>query len=573
MIHILPDQVIDRIAAGEVVERPFSVVKELMENAVDAGASRIEVTLEGGGKKLVKVVDDGEGITAPDLQAVFLRHATSKLDRVEDLLHIASLGFRGEALASIGAVSHARVTSRPRPQSEGATVENRAGQVLPVRPAPSPAGTAVEVMNLFANIPVRLKFLKGDATELSHCVEAVTRILLAYPGIEVRLLHNGRSVLHCEKNLDLLQRVERCFGRDLTEGLVPLDGTSGRLRMTGYVGRPEAARKDRRRAYLFINGRYVRDKVVHAAIRRAFRERLPERLQPVYFINLSLPPEEVDVNVHPMKLEVRFRDGTGVFAGVLGLVEGALAPREDATSATTWVVREAPRFGKPSRFDPPAQPIARDERLVFGLGEPTSGQSAQGPAITLKAAGRYLQVLDTYCLFEVEEGIALVDQHALHERVLYQKLKEEFESGGILLQNLLVPAVVDLDRSLGHRLAEIAIELKKIGIEAEPFGESALKVTAMPSLIKKTDPKELARHVIDQLASGQGSEDVYLDLLESMACKAAVRAGHKLAEEELAELIAYLDRVADSSHCPHGRPTTILLTHRDLEEMFKRRGF
>lgn len=584
MIHILPDDVIDRIAAGEVVERPYSVVKELMENSIDAGATTIEITLEAGGKKLIKVVDDGEGMTSGDLQAVFLRHATSKLDRVDDLLHIASLGFRGEALASIGSVARARITSRPRTQSEGASIENSGGAVSAVRPAASPHGTKVEVHELFSHVPARLKFLKADSTELSHAVEAVTRILLAFPGVAVRLLHNGRSVLECEKNLSLHDRIRKCFNRELSDNLLPVDGRTGRLRLTGFVGRPEIGRKDRKRSYLFINGRYVSDKVVHAAVRRAYRERLPSRLQPVYFLNLSIPHEEVDVNVHPMKLEVRFRDGTSVFAGTLGIVENALAVREPDSSGTSWVVRDAPRFTDRTRpalgdrstlaFGSGGAAPSAMGKLVFGLGEnEANSPNVEGRRINLRAAERFLQVHGNYLLFEVDEGVAIVDQHALHERVLYHRLKEEYESGGVLLQKLLVPATVEVDKQTALRLEELCIGLRPLGIEAEIFGWNSLKIMSIPLLFKKADPAALASEVIERVVAGERGEEAYLELLHTMACKAAVRAGDRLEEEELAELIGFMDRVEDASHCPHGRPTTILLTRGELEEMFKRRGF
>ncbi len=577
MIHILPDDVIDRIAAGEVVERPYSVVKELMENSIDAGASRIEITLEAGGKKLIKVVDDGDGMTSADLQAVFLRHATSKLDRVDDLLHIASLGFRGEALASIGSVSRTVITSRPRTQAEGARIENNGGAVAAVRPAAAQPGTKVEVHELFSHVPARLKFLKADSTELSHAVEAVTRIMLAFPGVAVRLIHNGRDLLECEKNLSLHDRIRKCFKRELSDNLLPVDGETGRLRLNGFVGRPEIGRKDRKRSYLFINGRYVSDKVVHAAVRRAFRERLPSRLQPVYFLNLSIPPEDVDVNVHPMKLEVRFRDGTSVFAGILGLVENALALREQNGAGSPWVVREAPRFAPRSTklpFFGGGGAGGPTGKLVFGL-EPGENDAApvEGPRITLRAAERFLQVHDNYLLFEVDEGVAVVDQHALHERVLYHRLKEEYESGGVLVQKLLVPATIEVDRQTAPRLDEICAQLKPLGIESETFGWNSLKVMSIPLLFKKVDPAALAADVIERLSAGDRGEDAYLGLLHSMACRAAVRAGDRLEEEELSELVGFMDTVADASHCPHGRPTTILLTRGELEEMFKRRGF
>ncbi len=575
MIHILSNEVIDRIAAGEVVERPVSVVKELVENSIDAGASEIEIVLEGGGKKLIRVVDDGNGMTPADLQAAFMRHATSKLDRVEDLLHIASLGFRGEALASIGAVSRSKITSRFHELPGGSAVENVGGKVSTVKPAPSAAGTRVEVRDLFYNVPPRLKFLKGDSTELSHVVEGVTRFILAWPGLGFRLLHNGRMVVNCEKGLTLVERIERCFGRDMAESLLSAGGKSGGMRVSGFVGRPEAARRDMRRSYIMINGRYVRDRVVHAAVRQAYRERLPGRFHPIYILDISIPPDDVDVNVHPMKQEVRFRDGTSVFAGVLEIVERALSGRDRPTAATLGLMKK-----KPARAHPyPGRDDAGGmrEKLIFGLdGAGRTPPAGAGTAVREARAalsGRFLQVHNSYLLFQVEEGIAVVDQHALHERVLYQSLREEYESGGIHLQNLLVPAVVELGKELGCRREEFRLELGDLGIKAEPFGENDLKVTAVPALAGRADPQELAKEVLGRLAAGEQGNEVYLEILHSMACRAAVMAGDSLHEEELAELVGKIDTTDHAERCPHGRPTTFLLTHRDIEEMFRRRGF
>lgn len=580
MIHRLSDEVIDRIAAGEVVERPASVVKELIENAIDASASKIEVTIEGGGKKLIKVVDNGDGMTPADLQAAFLRHATSKLDNVEDLLHIASLGFRGEALASIGSVSHARIASRPRSLPEGAEVENKGGTVQPVRPAAVSSGTLVEIRNLFYNVPARLKFLRADATELSHIVETVTRFVLACPELEFRLVHNGRQVIAVENGVTPLGRIERCFGKELGAGLVPVLAGSGRIRITGHLGRPEIARRDMKRSYIFVNGRFVRDKIVHAAIRRAFRERIPDRFHPVYFLNLSLPPEEVDVNVHPMKLEVRFQDGTKVFAATLGMIEDAISAADRPTATSAGIVRETRRPGgffrrreAPVSGAQQMEPVpAQRLKTVFGYTQ-REMQPEEERRVSLKSAGRFLQVLDTYLLFQIEDGVALVDQHAMHERVLFQKLREEYESGGVLLQSLLAFATLPVPAEWAHRMDEICLKLGHLGIRAEPAGAGSLKITAVPSLVKRADPADLASDVLDRLLSKNAESDIYLDLLHSMACKAAVKAGDSLHEEELAELVRSVENVDVATRCPHGRPTTIVLTRQELEEMFKRRGF
>ncbi len=590
MIRLLPDEVVDRIAAGEVVERPAAVVKELIENALDAGASRIAVRLEAGGRRLIRVEDDGEGMTPDDLEKVFLRHATSKLRDVEDLFHIASLGFRGEALASIGAVSRTQIMSRPDGAAEGALVANDGGKVLPPKPAGCPPGTAVEVRNLFYNVPVRSKFLKTEATELSHCMESVTRFALSHPGIGFTLLHNGREVFRVEQNTGLKDRISAFFDKKVAEALIPVNKELLGIHLEGFLGRPELGRRDMRRSYLFLNDRFIRDRAVHAALRRADREVMPEKFHPVYFLKVGMPPDWVDVNVHPTKIEVRFLDGARVFSAVHKTVAEALAGGEKFSSAAgppdspSYAWRPGKSFGSMEpRGD--AGPAVREApcpgNLSFTSGASTPDRTMaaadetapESPEVRPSRSGRILQVHETYAVFETPSGLGIVDQHALHERILYEDLRKEYEGGGIRLQKLLLPVTVDLEPARAARVSEICFALNHLGIRAEASGERGIKVSAVPALLKNSDPHALVSEVIDRVAEGGMGEDAYRGLLFSLACRAAVKAGDRLADEELLALLERAEQIAYSGRCPHGRPTMVHLSLAELEVMFKRRGF
>ncbi len=602
MIEKLPEELVDRIAAGEVIERPASVVKELVENALDAGAGRVVVDIEAGGRRLIRVADDGDGIPSEELSLAFLRHATSKLRRIEDLYHIASLGFRGEALSSIGSVSRVRITSRPRRETSGACVENNGGETGPVKPAGCPNGTTVEVKELFYNVPARLKFMKTESTELSHCVDCLTRIALSRPEVGIELNHNGRSVLKADKNASILDRIKAFFGKDTAEKLIPLDREELGVHVHGYLGRPELGRRDTRRSLLFLNGRHIKDKTVHTAIRRAYKEVMPDKFHPFHVIELGMPPEWVDVNVHPTKVEVRFQDGARVFSAVFKTVADALAGGESfsaslppSSSYRGWK-REAHRPGlvsepftgtwRGSASTPGKQnkEAADSGAASFGR-EPAGGdlyssdgapsESDPRPASRdLRSPGsKVLNIHETYAVFETGDGLVIVDQHALHERILYERLKREYEKGGIRLQKLLVPVTLGLDAGLASIVSEICFDLNHLGIRAEPSGKDALKVTAVPALLGGADPKKLAESVLERISSGGRGEDEYLALLHRMACRAAVKAGDRLLADEIDALIDEAENVGYSGRCPHGRPTSVRITLKELETMFKRRGF
>ena len=661
MIHRLPDDVIDRIAAGEVVERPASVVKELVENALDAGAGRITIHLEAGGRRLIRVADDGGGMTADDLTRAFVRHATSKLTRVEDLFHVASLGFRGEALASIGAVSRARISTRAGIEAEGRMVDNEGGCLGEVRPVGCPPGTIVEVRDLFYNVAPRLKFLKTEATELSHCVDWVTRFTLANREVGFTLIHNNRNVFKVEPAASFRQRIAHFFGEETEAALLPVNREVQGITVGGFLGRPELGRKDMKRSFLFLNGRNVRDKTVHAALKRAFSEVLPGKFNPAYFLDLVMPPEEVDVNVHPTKIEVRFLDGSNVFSAVYRVVTEALAEVESLTGISSSGV-EKPGGGstdtgtRPSgggelwdrRFNDPRGKVYPERGETFHKDDPSferrfereegmgveggwgsiaesqgnapmdheastvgasrlgaynpvmpdfepdtypgspsnsahEGHSAQAGDRYPDRAGvapvrRILQVHRTYAVYETPEGFAIVDQHALHERILYERLRRQYEAGGIHLQLLLVPLKVPLDAIQATRTDELCARLEEVGIRAKPSGERALVIEALPALVRRAEPMKLIREIIERITEegdprNDSDEVAYRALLQRMACRTAVKAGDGLDEQELMHLLNEADHAEWSGRCPHGRPTRVLFSLAEIEELFKRRGF
>jgi DNA mismatch repair protein MutL len=450
----------------------------------------------------------------------------------------------------------------------------------------------VEAKGLFYNVPPRLKFLKTESTELSHCVEVVTRYALSFPGVEFVLAHNGRQVLRAEKNAGILERITSFFGKEVGEALMPVDREELGVRIKGYLGKPDIGRKDMRRSYLFLNGRYVKDRAVHAALRRSYREVMPEKFHPVYFLQLGMPPDWVDVNVHPTKIEVRFLDGARIFSAVFKVASETLAGEERCAAAaapatglyTGWRPRKpsaAYPFAGESSYAGAHGAGVTERALPFGTPpvERAGGLEPEGGAPRVPAeegglpAGRILQVHDTYAVYEMPSGIGILDQHALHERLLYEKLKSEYEAGGIRLQKLLMPVVIDLEPSKASRAEEICFDLNHLGIRAEPFGLSALKISAIPALLKDVDPHGLVMEVIDRVAGGGMGEEAYRGLLHRLACRAAVKAGKSLTEEELRALFESGAGVDYSGRCPHGRPTTVVLTLKELEEMFKRRGF
>jgi DNA mismatch repair protein MutL len=581
--------VVNRIAAGEVVERPASVVKELLENALDASPTRIDVALDQGGIALVRVVDDGGGIDADDLPLAVTAHATSKLKVAEDLERIETLGFRGEALASIAEVSRLVIRSRT-PGGTGATITVDGGRAGEVRPDGCAVGTTVEVHQLFGNVPARRAFLRAPQTEWSHASEAFVRTALAHPAVALSLVHNGRRVHDLPATPSWRDRIAGLFGAEVAGRLIEVEADDGEVSVHGYVGRPEDDVASGRLQHLFVGGRPFRDRSILHAVQEAYRGLLLSGRQPIAFLAFDLPPDAVDVNVHPAKMEVRFREPSRLYR----LVLSALRTKFLAANVTTRLQPPAAIAAEVAEFQPFAPSIpdrfaapgprpswpgtpAGDDRVP--LADPP--ESLAPPAWELDdaarpvaAAERAVQMHDRYIVVETAAGIEVIDQHALHERLLYEKFKTAVEAGGLEVQPLLVPEKVDLAPAELELVHEHAGTLERAGMRIEPFGGSTVIVTSKPALAGDTSAGAIVREVLDRLAStaasGGGTSMLVDEVLHGLACRAAIKAGDRLSEAEVAALVRERRIVAESHHCPHGRPTSLTLSRQDLDRQFRR---
>ena len=633
VIRVLPPEVVNRIAAGEVVERPASILKELLENSIDASASEISVELEEGGKKRVLVRDNGCGMSPQDLPLAFASHATSKLDLDDlerNLLGVSTMGFRGEALASIGAIAMVEVTSRT-PDAPHACRYRPGTDDVP-RPAPGACGTAVDVANIFYNTPARRKFLRRTSTELSHCLQQFTRVAVAFPGVRFHLKHGGKRLLDFEATEELEQRLAQILGEEVAGRLLKVvyDGGRDLPAISGFVGSPLLHRRDTREQHFFVNGRWVRDRAFSHALRSAFDGFQIPGKHPVVYVFLDVAPEDVDVNVHPTKTEVRFRNSQDVYGllrhavrrtlearvperrpgaaapplervppGRSVQLEGFSAPGE--TPPATFADEDAP--GRIPRLDRPAAdfPVGPEESSPQAASPPQGAPPPDGapppPAVaagrsrlaerapSLAAGGRRtFQLLDTYILVELERGFALIDQHALHEKILFEEIFARLQEGVVEKQKLILPDVVDLTPELVPRVAAAARRLAPFGFEIEPFGERSVAVQAIPALFDReagsTDCRRIVLSVLEDLDDDYGEpEDDAPDavrrrmrhLASTIACKRAVKAGMRLSEEQIVSLLERGSLAEDPRYCPHGRPTTVVLHERDIEKQFDRK--
>ncbi|MHC4480376.1 MAG: DNA mismatch repair endonuclease MutL [Planctomycetota bacterium] len=572
-IRILPTSLVNKIAAGEVIERPASVVKEVVENAIDAGARRIEVELGNGGADLIRVVDDGCGMDADDLALAFVGHATSKLAGEEELFDVRTMGFRGEALASVGAVSDARIVSRTSDSDVAHEVEMAAGVLGAVRACGAPPGCQVEVCNLFHNVPVRKKFLKTTATEMAHISEAVTRLALVRPEIHFVLTHNGRKVFNLPPAEGRAQRIGEFFGREVADNMVPIGRESPELRLEGFLLPPTVDRRNTRMQYTYVNRRYVRNRTLMHAIGEAYAGLMTPGRRPVCFLFLTLEPGQVDVNVHPTKLEIKFRESRQLHQQVLtalreGLRDAKLTPQValgPEGAHASQAVGEAARGAIADFFAGRHQGRAPVHPASFREG-PVVAPS--GPGL-----GTCVQVLDSYIVEESEEGINLIDQHALHERILYNRIKERLPQGRLDSQQLLVPELVELPQQEFYAVMDLKEDLARFGMDVEAFGERTVIVRSFPQMLGRFDGRSFFEELLAEL---EGSEegrkvDARLEaLIKMMACRGAVKAGQRLSADQMRRLLEDRREAGPTETCPHGRPTTILLTRRELEKQFRR---
>ena len=649
LIRELSPSVVNQIAAGEVVERPSSVVKELLENAIDAGASRVELTVERGGKDLVKVADDGTGIERDDLPLAFRPHATSKLTEAADLHRVRTLGFRGEALAAIAEVSRTRCQTRTAGSDVGSELSIDGGTPSEIRDVGCPVGTVIEVRNLFFNTPVRRTFLKTDSTEAGHVTETFTRIALAHPTVHLSFRSGGKPLYDLPPVTGLKERVATFFGRELADSLLWVESEVDHVHLWGYVAHPSQSRSSAKGQYLFVAGRYVRDRSLGHALHEAYRGLLMVGRVPVALLHLELPPEEVDVNVHPTKIEVRFRDSQRIYGQLLSSVrqtfltsdlhsrlnappKAAAVPIESSTAELTapafgidrdrdgrqrvdaWFppsteqhAAQSPRIHQADRLPPiptvepewakalPPRPAAPPDPAFDEFG--ASGRdSSPAPVIAATSAAdassvagtarsgvpivaiadlppRAIQVHDSYLIAETDDGMVVIDQHALHERILFEELRARIGRGGVESQRLLVPEPVELGGDEAAVVLERRDVLAKLGLEVEPGDGTSVLVRAVPAMLGPVAPGPLLRDLAEQLAGRPippSPDELLNDVMSLMACKAAVKANQRLSADEVAALLSRRHLVTDAHHCPHGRPTALIFTKVELEKQFGR---
>ncbi len=693
IIRQLPAAVVNQIAAGEVVERPSSVVKELLENAIDAQATRIDLTVERGGKDLVRVADNGVGMVPEDLVLAFQPHATSKLAEADDLYRIHTLGFRGEALAAIAEIAKLRCQTRQAGVTEGSELSIEGGTFGPIKACGGPVGTVIEVRNLFFNVPVRRAFLKSDVTEAGHVVEMFSRIALAHPEIHLTYRSGGKIIHDLPPAAGTRERIAVFFGRELAESLLWVEGRLDEMHLWGYAAHPSQSRLTAKGQYLFLGGRYVRDRSLSHALNEAYRGLLMVGRMPVAFLHLDLPPEEVDVNVHPTKVEVRFRDSNRIYSHLLATLRqtflksdlharlqaaqepGAASeaqpgasrapmasdPRAepgkpvaagsslgrldlvggptDRQTVASWFEPSKPRPQVPESVGQPAprewaqslpmefavgpgesfdefsagssmptpagsQPVAAAGMTAGSVATATGatmepvganlGGAPTGPEVPADAGAAFgpqtgrpqspspdiwqaplkaIQVHDSYLIAETGDGMMVIDQHALHERILYEELRTRVAQGQVESQRLLVPEPVDLPAAEAAAVLEHAEVLARLGLEVEPFGGDTVLVRSLPAMLPHVVPERLVRDLAEHLRTRPlppTRDGLLAELLHMVACKAAIKAGQPLSPPEIAALLERRHLVADSHHCPHGRPTALVFTTADLEKQFGR---
>lgn len=579
-IEVLPQSISQMIAAGEVVERPASVVKELMENAIDAGSSEITVELKAGGLQLIRVTDDGEGMSREDVPLALQRYATSKIRKSEDLYAIHTLGFRGEALPSISQVSKVTLQTRTYDSLTGTKVVCEGGEIKNISETGSPVGTAVEVSHLFYNIPVKRKFLKSIRSELRYGLSHFIRLSLSHPRVSVKFIHDGRTLHEHLRTESPLARIEAVFGKEVYSHLQPIGFEDGEIKVSGFTSLPPFGKRNPEGIYFYVNQRFIRDRIIYRAVLEAYRHILPVNQFPVVVLFISLPPSFVDVNVHPTKSEVKFREPDRIYQAVagaiqLGLEKGPSArPQEVPTEETKERVlgmRPGPSFFvQETRTRPSSFISGREEGELMvqdGGGHPWEFEKKR-PYTVLG------QIQGTYILCEGEGSLVFIDQHAAHERILFEKFKKKYESGSVMSEKLLLPVLIELSVEETYALDSAEYVLKDIGFEVEPVGERLFAIRSVPSLIDSNDPGEILRAILEEVSflekPKKGRETVD-PLLIMLACHSAVRGNSVLKKEEMEKLVEDLVPFHPSITCPHGRPIFFSLPVDELKKQFKRK--
>ncbi len=639
-IRQLPTGLINKIAAGEVIERPASVVKEMLENSIDAGATHIVVTVAGGGTDLIRISDNGCGIDVEQLELAVAPHATSKIESGDDLFDVRTLGFRGEALASIAEISHLTLRSRTSASDSGYELCVKGGEKEPIRPCAAPVGTTLEVRHLFFNTPVRRKFMKSSQTEMGHVVEAFTRIALAFPHVHLELNSNERTLHDLEPTDRWTERIRAFFGEEISESLIPIDQKDDKVSIRGFVTDPSVSRSNNRMQYLFLNGRYIRDRALQHALGEAYRGLLMVGRMPVCFLHVDLDPKTVDVNVHPTKVEVRFEDSGAIYSRLLHSLRHKFLSSDLVARVRAAPSPESPEpistgnqsssvslpsdpatpsrplellqwaHGNPSFPTPPTPPF----QPYPGLRDPFAGPPpstavpwSPDPSVTLVGTEHVaptielqdrssdirldanhshaplqvggfatpigFQIHNRYLVAEDESGMVVVDQHALHERILYEQIKTKVLAKSLDRQRLLVPEPITMAPNEAAAAIEWKETLSEIGMEIEPFGGDTILITTYPAILSKMSPGEMLRQILEPLMAGgkrPDPRDMLDELMNMIACKAAIKAGDKLSSDEISSLLSQRDLYHDTHHCPHGRPTALFFSKEQLDKMFKR---
>ncbi|MDR4509262.1 MAG: DNA mismatch repair endonuclease MutL [Candidatus Brocadiaceae bacterium] len=586
-IKLLPASVINKIAAGELIDRPAAVVKELVENAIDAKTSRVDIYLEDGGKRLIRVTDDGIGMDLDDLAIAFLSHATSKLHDVDDLFAIQTLGFRGEALPSIGAVSHAGIISRRNGSLSGAEIRIDGGTLGNIKECGAPEGTQVEVKELFFNTPVRKKFMKSVSTEMAYISDIVTKFSLCYPALHFNLIHNTRTVFNLPPVQDVAERIVAFYGDEMRKHLIPVFLRDENITIEGYIMPPFYDKSNARMQFTFLNGRFIKDSAIFRATTDAYHGKLTHRRYPVVFLFLKIEPSEVDVNVHPTKIEVRFRNTSAIYNYVLtALKEGLSKSTTKPISVESFVPKN----------EEDAKRKSGSEYIQKSLWEPYSicrqeASKDRGIAWTKRDAGeeekryileemgekrkKYFQMHNAFIVEELEHGFNIIDQHALHEIILYHEIERNMHTSKTLRQRLLIPELIELSPKDYFNVLSLREYLGVLGIEIEEFGKHTLTIRSFPQILKHVDGKGFIENLLAELHDEDYQKDkdrIYHKLINVMACRGAVKAGQRLEYREVEELLEKKKNInADTRNCPHGRPTTLYFSLDDLLRQFKRK--
>jgi DNA mismatch repair protein MutL len=579
-IEVLPKSISQIIAAGEVVERPASVVKELMENAIDAGSSEISVELKAGGLQLIRVVDNGEGIEREDVPVAFQRYATSKIRKADDLYTIHTLGFRGEALPSISQVSKMVLRTRALPSLSGTQAICEGGEIKRIAEIGCPLGTEVEVKNIFYNIPVKRKFLKSTRSELRYALLHFLRLSLSHPSISFKFIHDGRTLHEHPQTTSPSARIEAIFGREIYAHLRPVEFEEREIRITGFASLPSFSKKNTEGFYFYVNQRFIRDRMIYKAVLDAYRHTLPNHQFPVVILFLTIPPSTVDVNVHPTKAEVKFKDPERIYQAIW--------------ASLRWVVEEGsfPSVGRISwdeRGEQISQKEAQPSFFVQETSSPLSYLTREDEKGTLRVQeGERLpwnvekkppysvlgQIRGTYILCEGEGKLIFIDQHAAHERILFEKFKREYESRSVVSEKLLIPILLELSAEESYLLELAGEALMSMGFEIEPAGEKLFAIRSLPSFIDSKNPQRIVREILDDLSflekAGKGEETLD-SILVTLACHSAIRGNFLLKKEEMDQLVALLTPFSLSTTCPHGRPIFFLLPLDELKKQFKRK--